>query len=159
MRTVLKVLGLMGLSVIVVRLAATVVSKQFEEGSEVSDEFRRVIVFDGLEFTSRAGGLRSGEISVFMGSGRLDLRDAVIDPAGARLLVENTMGGLIIVVRDDWAVTVNESLVGGGETEVDVTPPEELPEDAPSRRIDAITRLASTAVTTGSDQEQGELSR
>ena len=79
MRPLLKLLLFAIVSMIVTRLAALVVSKQFEEGSEVSDEFRRMVLLDGLDFTSRAGGLRSGEVSVVMGSARVDLRDAVID--------------------------------------------------------------------------------
>jgi predicted membrane protein len=150
MRTLLKTMFLVIGSVIVTRLAAYVVAQQFEEGSEVSDEFRRMVIFDGLDFASRAGGLRSGEVSVFLGGAKLDLREAVIDGAGARIHVENTLGGLAVTVRDDWAVTVNEMVVGGGEVEVRVTPLDELPEDAPKLELDIITRLGGTVVTTGS---------
>ncbi len=149
MRPLLKLLLLITTSVVVTRFAARVVSKQFQEGSEVSDEFRRMVCLDGLEFSSRAGGLRSAEVSVVLGGAKVDLRDAVIDPAGARVLAENTLGGLAIIVRDDWDVTVNETLVGGGETSVDVTSPDDLPEDAPRLEVDVITRLGGTAITTG----------
>jgi len=150
MRPLFKLLLLIIASAIVTRVAALVVSKQFEEGSEVSDEFRRMVCLDGLEFKSRAGGLRSAEVSVVLGGAKVDLRDAVIDPAGARILVENTLGGLALTVRDDWAVTVNETLVGGGEIEAQVTAPEDLPADAPKLEIDVITRLGGTVISTGS---------
>ena len=148
MRPLFKLLLFLVVSTVITRLAAMVVSKQFEEGSEVSDEFRRVVVFDRLDFDSRAGGLRSGQVSVVMGGARIDLRNAVLDPDGARLLTESTMSDLMILVREDWNVSVNDVLVGGGQVEVNVTPPEDLPEDAPQLRIDAITRMGATVVRT-----------
>jgi hypothetical protein len=149
MRTLFKVLLLVVVGAVVTRVAAFVVSSQLDEGSEASDEFRRLVMLDGLEFASRAGGLRSAEISVVLGGAKVDLRDATIDPEGARILIENTLGGLMLTVRDDWAVTVNETLVGGGETEINVTPIEELPEDAPKVQVDVITRLGGTVISGG----------
>lgn len=151
MRTLLKVLGFMVVSAIVTRVVALFVARQSDEGTEVSDEFRRTVIFDGIDFTSRAGGLRRGEVSVLMGSARVDLRNAVLDPSGALLALENTMGGLSVHVRDDWAVIVEETLIGGGQTEVRVTSPDDLPADAPRLTIDATTRLAGTLITTGDD--------
>ena len=149
MHRLLKVGLLLFAATVVTRLAAKVVSMRFDEGSEVSDEFRRVIVFDGLEFTSRAGGLRSAEISVVMGGARIDLRNATIDPAGAIVMLENVLGGLELLVRDDWAVSVDDTILGGGENEVRVTPPTDLPDDAPRLTVQVITRLGSSVITTG----------
>ena len=147
MRTLSKALFLLFGVIAITRLAALVVSRRLDEGTEVSDEVRRVVLFDGVEFESRAGGLRNAEISVVMGSARVDLRHADIDPGGAILLLENTLGGLMVHVRDDWAVTVDDVLVGGGEVEVRVTPPDELPVDAPRLNVQAITRLGGTVIT------------
>ena len=149
MRRLLKTLLLLSAAMAVARLTATVVSRQFEEGSEVSDEFRRVRCMDGLDFTSRAAGLRRARVSVVLGGAKVDLRNAVIDPAGATISLENTLGGLVLNVRDDWAVTVDEVLVGGGENEVRVTPLHELPDDAPRLRVEVVTRLGGTVITTG----------
>ena len=149
MRTLLKLLLVLIAGTVVTRLAARVVSKRFEEGSEVSDEFRRMVILDGLDFASRARGLRQAEVGVVLGGARVDLRDAVIDPAGATILLENTLGGLVLNVRDDWAVTVEDMLVGGGEIEVRVTSPDELPADAPRLQVDVLTRLGGTVITTG----------
>ena len=66
MRTLLKLLLVLIAGTVVTRLAARVVSKQFEEGSEVSDEFRRMVIFDGLDFASRARGLRQAEVGVVL---------------------------------------------------------------------------------------------
>ncbi len=148
MRTLLKLLAFIIGSAVVARLGAFVVARQLDVGTEVSDELRRVVVFDGLDFTSRARGLRRAEVSVFLGGAKVDLRHAVIDPAGARVRVQNTLGGLVVTVRDDWAVTVHEALVGGGDLEVKVTPPQDLPEDAPRLEIDVMTRLGGTVITT-----------
>ena len=155
MRTLLKTLLRVGMAVSLIRIAAMLVSKRFEEGSEVSDEFRRVICLDGADFISRAGGLRHAEISVILGGAKVDLRDAVLDPGGATVLLENTMGGLLVLVRDDWAVHVDDMIVGGGETEVRVTAPDELPGDAPRLHVQVITRLGSTVVRTGTGGSPG----
>ena len=150
MRVFLKVLLFIVGGAIVTRVAAAVVSSQLDDGSEVSDEVRRVVILSGLDFTSRAGGLRSAEVSVILGGAKIDLREATLDPTGARVLAENTLGGLALTVRDDWAVTVNEVIVGVGETKIQVTPPEELPDDAPKLEIDVINRLGGTVISTGS---------
>ncbi len=148
MRTLLKAVLLLFATLAVTRLAALVVSRQFEEGSEASDEFRRMSCLNGLDFTSRAGGLRSAEIGVVLGGARIDLRNATIDPAGASVLIENTLGGLQLLVREDWAVTVDDILLGGGENEVRVTPPTDLPDDAPRLNVQVITRLGGSVITT-----------
>ena len=150
MRSLSRLLLFAVVSTIATRLAALVVSRRCDHGSEVSDEFRRVVVFSGLDFTSRARGLRRAEVSVIFGGVRIDLRDAVIDPAGASLLLESTLGGADVMVRDDWAVTVKETL-DGGQTDVSVTSPADLPADAPALRISVSNRLASTTIrATGS---------
>jgi hypothetical protein len=50
------------------------------------------------------------------------------------------------LVRDDWAVEVEQE--GQGGFEVDVTAPEDLPDNAPRLRIHAINRLGGGQVTT-----------
>lgn len=139
-------------TVVSARITGLIVARQRDMGSEASDEFRRAVVMYGVGFTSRAGGLRSGEISVLMGSARLDLREATLDPRGAELTLDNTMGSLQVLVRDDWAVTVDDTLVGGGDVEIDVTSPDDLAEDAPKLHIQLLTRMGGSVVSTG-DQD------
>jgi predicted membrane protein len=155
MRTLLKALLTLAVASFLTRAAALLITRRFEEGSEVSDEFRRVICLDGVDFISRAGGLRHAEVSVILGGAKVDLRDAVIDPGGATVLLENTMGGLLLLVREDWAVHVDDMLVGGGETEVRVTAPDELPDDAPRLDVQAITRLGGTVIRSGTGTGSG----
>ncbi len=153
MRNLLKFLLLFIVGTAVsARITGLIVARQRDMGSEVSDEFRRAVVMYGVDFTSRAGGLRSGEISLIMGGARLDLREATLDPRGAELTLENTMGGLQVVVRDDWAVTVDDTLVGGGDVQIDVTSPDDLAEDAPKLHIQLLTRMGGSVVSTG-DQD------
>ena len=153
MRNLLKFLLLFIVGTAVsARITGLIVARQRDMGSEVSDEFRRAVVMYGVDFTSRAGGLRSGEISLIMGDARPDLREATLDPRGAELTLENTMGGLQVVVRDDWAVTVDDTLVGGGDVQIDVTSPDDLAEDAPKLHIQLLTRMGGSVVSTG-DQD------
>lgn len=148
MRTPLKVLLFIIGSAIAVRISGLVISKRLDEGTEVSDEFRRVVFLDGIDFRSRAGGLRYAQLRVVLGGAKLDLREAIIGPAGARVRAENTMGGLLIMVRDDWAVSVDDELIGAGDSQVEVTPIDELPADAPRLHIDVTTKYGGTVVST-----------
>jgi len=148
MRALLKVLLFFAVSAIAARISGFIVSSQLDEGSEVSDEVCRVVILNGLEFTSRARGLRSMDVSVALGGAKLDLRGALVDTSGARVLARNTLGGLLIVVPEDWAVSVADQLLGGGNTEIDVTPLDELPDDAPKLHIDVTTRFAGTVIST-----------
>ncbi len=148
MRTSLKLALLFIASAAAARVSAFVISRKLDEGSEASDEFRRVVILDGTEFTSQAGGLRSGEVRVVLGGAQLDLREATLDPGGATLMLKNTLGGLQVLVRDDWAVTVEDEIIGGGGVEIDVTPADDLPEDAPRLRISLLTRMAGSTVST-----------
>jgi hypothetical protein len=144
-----KLLSLLAVTIggmIALRIIADLFTRQLDEGSEVSDEFKRVSALNGIEFSSRAGGLRSGTIAVMMGGARVDLRSATLDPAGAKLEIDNTLGGVQVLVRPDWAVRVDEDLRGGGEIDVDVAAIDELPEDAPQLQIHAMTSLAATQI-------------
>lgn len=155
MRGLLKTLVVLVGAVLVTRLASVVIAKQFEAGSEVSDELRRLVVLDGLDFVSRAGGLRSAEIGVALGGVRVDLREATLDPDGATVVLENTLGGMLLIVREDWAVSVDDTLLGGGESLVEVTPPTDLPDDAPRLEVKALTRLGGTVVTNDASRYGG----
>ncbi|MEX1296708.1 MAG: hypothetical protein AB1Z67_11100 [Candidatus Limnocylindrales bacterium] len=145
MRKLARSAVLLAAGLTLARLAAIVVSKRYEEGSEVSDEFRRTAVLGGLEFTSRARGLRSAEVGVVLGGARVDLRHATLDPAGATVLLENVLGGVELLVRADWSVAVQDTLVGG-DTRIEVTPPTDLPDDAPRLDVHVVTRFGATAI-------------
>jgi hypothetical protein len=133
-------------SAVVAYITGLVVAKALGRGDEASDEFRRVVVFSGDQFRSSAESLRTGELTVILGGALLDLREASLDPAGADLDVQNTLGGLQVLVRDDWLVEVEKELIGGGEIEVDVAAPDDLPADAPHLRIRVLIRYGGTQI-------------
>lgn len=148
MRRLVKLLLFIVGGAVAARAAGLLAASRMDEGSEVSDEFRRLVALNGIEFRSRARGLRRGQVSVLLGGAVVDLREAVLDPAGAEIIADNTLGGLAILVRDDWVVTVDDTRVGGGEVQVDVADPTALPDDAPRLRVRLLTRAAGSSVST-----------
>jgi predicted membrane protein len=134
---------------IVSAIVGRVISNTMKRGDERSDEFRVAAVLGGRKFKSRAENLRTASVVAAMGGVELDLRDATLDPHGATLDLRATMGGAQVTVPPGWAVDVEvEGLAGGFE--VDVTPSEELPEDAPKLHIHAVTCMGGGQVTSAS---------
>ena len=83
-----------------------------------------------------------------MGGVDLDLRDAILDPDGASLELKATMGGFQVTVPAEWAVDFKDDSVTGG-FEVDVTPLEDLPEDAPKLHIHAVAKMGGGKIAAG----------
>ena len=135
----------MGISV-TAWVTSLVISNKLTRGDESSDDFRVATIMNGGEFRSHAANLRSGSAVTIMGGVRIDLRGATLDPSGASLELNTFMGGLEVLVPEDWAVEVDQE-VSGGDSKVNVTPLEELPEDAPRLRIHAALRLGEAEIT------------
>jgi hypothetical protein len=69
-----------------------------------------------------------------MGGMKVDLRDATLDPSGATLDLDVTMGGVEVAVPEGWAVEIDgQSRLGGIDTHLD--DPADLPDDAPVLRV------------------------
>lgn len=137
----------MGLVVVIVGLAALgqALARRKTVGDETADEFELAAYVGGLQRTCKATSLRRGVVSVVCGGVDLDLREATLDPAGATLAVSATWGGINVTVPASWRVLVEQrSMLGGVDTRV--TPPEELPGDAPLLRVEASTRLGGVAL-------------
>lgn len=132
---------------IVAFIVGTIISRKMTRGDEDSDDFQVAAIMGGKKFYSHADHLKSGTVIASMGGVDLDLRDATLDPGGANLELKATMGGVQAVVPEDWAVDVDEKAQVGG-IDVKVTSPEDLPKDAPSLHIDAVTRFGGVLVTT-----------
>jgi hypothetical protein len=146
MRSLLRVLTiLLGVSVIA-WVTSLVISTKLTRGDEGSDDFQVATIMNGGEFSSRATNLRSGAAITVMGGARIDLRGATLDPSGASLELNTIVGGLEVLVSEGWAVEVDEE-VSGGELKVNVTPLEELPEDAPRLHIHFVMRLGGAEIT------------
>ena len=72
------------------------------------------VIFDNLDATSRAGAFRGGVLDLWYGGGKLDLREAALDPAGADLRIRAIFGGLEIDLPSSWAVDVRGRAFAGG---------------------------------------------
>jgi hypothetical protein len=114
-------------------------------GDGTSDEFELAAYFGGAQRKCTATSLRRGAVRVFWGGVDLDLREAQLDPAGATLDLAATWGGVNVAVPRSWKVVVEDrSVLGGVDTRV--TPPEELPDDAPELRVAVNARLGGVAI-------------
>jgi hypothetical protein len=109
-----------------------------------ADEVRLAAIFEPMSFRSTAAGFRGGTVDCWYGGGVIDLRDATLDPAGARLEVRAIFGGAQIVVPDTWRVSSKIVGIGGLG---DGRPPRELAEDAPSLAIEGLAVFGGFGVT------------
>ena len=78
-----------------------------------ADDVRLVAIFEPLSFRSTARSFRGGTVDCWYGGGVIDLREAVLEPAGARLQVRAVFGGAQIVVPESWRVTSKVVGIGG----------------------------------------------
>jgi len=128
-------------------IVGQMIAKRMTKGDEASDEFQIAAIMGGKKFESHARDLKSGAAITSMGGIEIDLRDATLDSDGARLELKTTMGGIQVIVPEDWAVDVDKKSLAGG-FDVKVTPLEDLPEDAPKLHVHAVTRMGGGSVTT-----------
>ena len=94
--------------------AAVTKARRPSVGGPESDEIDIVAIFDELDFASRASAFRGGSVLCWYGGGVLDLTEAALDPAGARLRVVNVFGGMALRVPLDWQVELRARSVFGG---------------------------------------------
>jgi hypothetical protein len=78
------------------------------------NELAVVAIFDGVDMTSTAPALRRASVTAWYGGGRLDLRDATLDPTGAILDVKAIFGGYQVIVPGTWRVELHGKGVFGG---------------------------------------------
>ena len=114
-------------------------------GDETADEFGIAAYLGGAQRKCRAESLRRGSVSVVFGGVDLDLREATLDPAGADLDLSASWGGVSLTVPREWRVLVEDRATLGG-VEACVTPPEELPDDAPVLRVVAGARFGGVSI-------------
>jgi hypothetical protein len=140
---------LIGLSV-AAWIGGLLVARRLTIGDEDSDEFQLAIIMGGKESHSHAAHLKSATVITCLGGMALDLREATLDASGASRELRTTIGGIEVRVPQSWAVEVDQETVGEA-LEVDVTSPEDLPEDAPKLRIHAVTRMGGGLITARKD--------
>jgi hypothetical protein len=71
-------------------------------------------VLSGVDRKVMSQAFQRAELTGFMGGGKLDLRDAVLAPAGAVVDVLAMMGGFEIIVPPTWSVDVQVTPFMGG---------------------------------------------
>jgi hypothetical protein len=134
MRAIRSLLGLLVGLVVVGGLAsaaaAAMTKRQMaSRGTEDDDEVDLVVIFDGLEFASRAPAFRRGSILTWYGGATVDLSDATLDPAGATLDVRTMFGGLQLLVPPSWRVDLQLVAVFAGVA--DTRDPDAVATDGP----------------------------
>ncbi|GBD85336.1 hypothetical protein BMS3Abin02_01741 [bacterium BMS3Abin02] len=109
-----------------------------ENTDEKADEFALVALMDSRSYESVSSRLRSGRVIAAMGGVDIDLRQAVLDPEGARLSLRVLAGGARVLVCKSWRVEVDHRVIGGA-AQIEIPDPETLPDGAPILHIDALT--------------------
>lgn len=118
-----------------------------------ADEVRLAAIFEPFRFHSTARAFRGGELDCWYGGGIIDLRDAVLDPAGARLRVRAMFGGGQIVVPEAWQVTTRVVGLGGVG---DARPRVERALDAPHLTIEGFAFFGGFGVSSEVPEAQLE---
>jgi hypothetical protein len=109
-----------------------------------ADEVTLRAIFEPVNFHSTAKSFRGGTLDAWYGGGIIDLRDATLDPSGARLEVRGIFGGGQIVVPDSWRVTTNVMGMGGvGDSRARA----ERPVTAPLLVIDGFVFMGGFGIT------------
>jgi len=133
---------------IVLKVAATVLSRAFEgERTASDDDFKLMALMDGRAVTSEAGSLRTGTAIACMGGIDIDLRGATLDPGGAHIALKAFMGGIRLLVPATWKVYVDVDS-RAGEIEIKTSDPESLDDDASRITVEAITRAGGILIAT-----------
>ena len=118
-----------------------------------ADEVRLVAIFEPIQFHSTAKTFRGGSLDCWYGGGVVDLRDATLDPAGARLEVRAIFGGAQLVVPDSWRVTTNLRGPGGiGDARRQI----ERPVTAPLLVIDGLVVMGGFGITSELSPQQAQ---
>jgi predicted membrane protein len=78
------------------------------------DGLRASAIFGGHEVSSRSRSFKGGSATALFGGVELDLRQAQLDPEGARLDVSALFGGVDILVPRGWRVQVQGTPIFGG---------------------------------------------
>jgi len=150
MRIIGRLLGLaalgLGLSAIAGAIGARAAKRRIVPlDAPDADDVRLVAIFEPLSFRSSAASFRGGTVDCWYGGGVIDLRDATLDPAGARLQVKAVFGGGQILVPETWQVHVRVVGVGGAG---DARPAVERPADAPHLTIEGSAIFGGFGVST-----------
>jgi hypothetical protein len=116
-----------------------------------ANEVTLAAIFEPINFRSTATAFRGGTLDLWYGGGLVDLRDAFLDPGGARLAVRAVFGGAQIVVPESWRVTTSVVGLGGiGDARSKV----ERPVTAPLLVIDGVVVMGGLGITSELSEQQ-----
>ncbi|NOY55320.1 MAG: cell wall-active antibiotics response protein [Actinobacteria bacterium] len=139
MKKLFKILLWMIAAEVVMKATALALTRIIgENADEDADDFKLVALMDGRSYESVSTRLRSGRVIVAMGGVDIDLRQALLDPEGARLDLRVLAGGARVLVCRSWRVEVDHRVIGGA-AQIEIPDPETLPDGAPILHIDALT--------------------
>lgn len=146
-RKVLRaVVGFVGFELLAA-IVGRCISNRTQQVDDRSGDLRIVGVFGGRTFRSRSANLTKVSVVAIMGGVDVDLRQATLDPSGATLDLRAIMGGVQITVPSDWAVDAEITRVAGG-IDLEVTPVDDLPADAPKLHVRAAACMGGGRITT-----------
>jgi len=131
-----------GVSVVAALLAG---GRQVSTADPASDEIELSGIFRSFEFVSSSTAFRGGTMVCWYGGGTLDLREATLDPAGARLTVRAIYGGAQVLVPEEWRVTTMIRGFAGGAG--DGRDPIEQGADAPHLTIEGVAIFGGIGIT------------
>lgn len=139
------IMGFFLLNVAVGLVARFVVKPRLPSfGGPEDDSFRVSAITDGAEFKSRAASLHSGEVIAGMGGVQLDLREATLSD-GARLRIAAVMGGVQVLVPEDWKIHTTTRLYAGG-VDTKTTPSDHLPPENPTLMVDILCVMGGVEI-------------
>jgi len=101
-------------------------------------------VFNVVKLTSRSPALHAGALTAVLGTLRLDLTGATLDPAGARISVAAVLGAVDLIVPKGWQVEVRGLPILGGWD--DTTSKADQSPDSPRLRVQALAVLGGLEV-------------
>ncbi len=116
----------------------------FDQQTTSDDALHKQITFSGAQLRIESQAWKGGELGVTAGGVELDLRNAKLDPGGARLDLRVVMGGVDLRVPDTWQVRMDVTPLFGGAD--DTTRTTQGSGDVPQLRITGTVTLGGVNV-------------
>lgn len=113
-------------------------------GAAPEDVIRSTAFFGGPKLASTSPHFRGAWLTAAFGGITLDLRDAIPAPEGASINATTFCGGIDVLVPKGWRISVRSTPIFGGLD--DKTDHDDVPPDAPTLHIDALTVLGGVDI-------------
>ncbi len=149
-RRLIRLTVLAGGAAVVAYASGQLVAKGLARGDENSDDFSLLTIVTSKDLAIGATPFSYGSVMTLLGRTRIDLRGTALDPSGAHLDLVTSFARVEVIVPAGWAVEMKQVSSGfRSELTVDVSDPDDLPEDAPKLSIMADTRWGCGSVKAG----------